>query len=151
MFSFIKCEWYREYLKNVLSINCNIEIVRRHQKRMHNSEHYSKAWRRYKNGKRILFAVFIGFYPMLEFILRPIYRYYQNDWILHGYVLIWLFLFMVYFFRVFFFICPRCGNYYFEKWQGWIFGLVGYRSDRCVNCGLAKWSLGDEHNTYDGA
>jgi hypothetical protein len=118
---------------------------------MSNADRYIKAWRKYKNSKRIFIALFVGFYPVLEWVVRPIYQQFNNDWIIHGYALTWIILFFIFFAKVLDFDCPRCGKSFSEKWYGVLIGYVGFRMNKCVHCGLPKWSLGDSGEFYNNS
>jgi hypothetical protein len=116
---------------------------------MYDTERYIITWRKYKNNKRILIALFLGFYPMLEWVIRPIYEHYQNDWVINLYVLIWLTFYFIYFIKFSDFNCPQCGKSFAAKWSGFPRLYVGYTMNRCANCGLPKWSLGDSGEFYN--
>jgi hypothetical protein len=115
-----------------------------------NDKYYS-TWRNLKRDQRILVLILIAFYPILEFVIRPLYNRFDNDWIFHGFGLVWLLLFFIYFVRALDFKCPKCQQSFSEKWYGVPLGYIGFRGKQCVHCGLEKWILSDLKTKYDGA
>jgi Na+/melibiose symporter-like transporter len=118
---------------------------------MPDTKRYIKAWKVYKNNKRIFIVLLLCFYPVLEWVVRPIYIYYGKDLILHIYGLAWIIFIVVYSTKIVTFTCPRCGKYFSEKWHGYFIGYLGFRLNKCVYCGLPQWSLGDQNDAYENS
>jgi len=135
---------------------------------MEYSNNYSDAWQRYKWNKRIPVISIILFLPFLFLFVRPIYMYYQKDWIMYSPLLLLLAIWMVCSWRTTTFLCPRCNKYYYHEsifkdtlFKSFIilisFMLRGRYSnpkdsrDKCINCHLPMWSLDGNAINKNGA
>jgi hypothetical protein len=104
-------------------------------------ESYSRVWRRYKRNVMILWVLFLGFIPIGYFVIKPLMEHYQSDMPMTIFILAWLILLSYSCVVVGYFRCPRCGNLFFGKWTFW--GMVGFYTNKCIHCGLQKYSSED--------
>ena len=124
-----------------------------------NISSYNETWIKLKRNQRILITIVVLFFPALYLAIRPLYQLYDKDWIITGYALGWLFIFLFYVFKVTFFRCPRCGHMFSTDsyYLGMkIFGFKSLRSKyfkpyECVHCKLQKWTGMKDNEKTNGA
>jgi hypothetical protein len=104
---------------------------------------YRDTWTQYRRRNRLVVVLLLGFYPLLYLIVQPLYELFKNDWIGHGFGLVWFVSVLALLIRNEYLRCPRCGKYFFTK----RFSLLTFQVNRCINCNLPKWSLGDDNQS----
>jgi len=121
---------------------------------------YYKTWYTYwkwrkESVKRIAKKLFITvalFFPILFLVVKPLYVYFEKEWIYNFYLLLWCIAFITSLSRGGDYkplICPKCGKRFFDRGMTWnildlAFHLITLTrhyyswSDqfRCVHCGL---------------
>ena len=112
-------------------------------------ETYLRAWRSYKRNVITLWVLFLGLFPFAYGIIKPLVNSYQSDMPMTIFAVTWLIICFYSLIRVGSFKCPRCGDRYFEKWM--LGRLVGFYTNKCIHCGLQKYSLGSSNEFYGGA
>jgi len=116
---------------------------------MPEQEKYLKAWKGYKRNVRTLWVLIVGFFPLACSVIKPLINVYQSDLPMTFFGLAWLITLFYLSIRIGLFKCPRCGELFFEKC---ILGrFVGFYTNKCVHCGLQKYSLGNSLDFYSGA
>ena len=114
---------------------------------------YYKEWLEYwknrrEDNRRIIIRLaflFLGFFPVLFLIVRPLYQLYDKEWIINTYPLLW-FIVLIFCLRRKYspFICPRCGKNFYTSGRTNVSLFLqpfGYSYNfrvpfRCVHCGL---------------
>jgi hypothetical protein len=119
---------------------------------MDDANRYVETWRKHRMDRRIALILGIGFFPVLELVMRPVYYYFRQDWVLNAFMAIWLAVLFVFLIRNELVVCPRCGKRFNRSER--IFGPMRWtpamvKGGRCVHCGLEKWSLGGAEQGHD--
>ena len=121
---------------------------------MDDTNRYVETWRKHRMDRRIALIMAIGFFPVLELVMRPVYYHFRQDWILNAFVAIWLAVLFVFLIRNERVVCPRCGKRFHRSAHRRMFGTVRWtpamvEGAHCINCGLEKWSLGGAEKDHD--
>jgi hypothetical protein len=124
---------------------------------MNREDPYYQTWYTYwkwrkESGRRIRIKLLITsslFFPVLYFVVKPIYLFFNKEWIYNFYLLLWC-MALIYSLsrggRPKRLICPKCGNLFFERGITLNLLMIGiyYLTStrylirdqyRCVHCG----------------
>ena len=129
---------------------------------MNETEKYIHTWNRYKRNDQLTKWLMIIFLPILYLVIRPLYLEYGSDFLLYGFIGVWILILFILYRDNETVICPRCGKFFHKKLDA---ENVMYRSvlflltrrpqpkqidrDHCLHCGLKRYSLLNENNSAD--
>ena len=102
------------------------------------------AWRDYSRRRRWFFSVSIGGFVLAVCsgeLLPPPYGMQVSSCLMFA----WFFASVIVILRLVLFKCPRCGEFFFFTWL-WHDPFA----DRCVHCGLPKWSEVEREDETSG-
>ncbi len=101
---------------------------------------YSEQWRDYRRVRNEAFLAFFGIIPLvlLGLLLQSLFGISRLiGFVVAVIMLVWFFTTVFTLAQLSFWRCPRCGEYFGNKWWYRKTALI---ARRCVHCGLAKFA-----------
>jgi len=97
---------------------------------------YEIAWQGYRRRRNLFGIAFLSFVPFAYLIDHLTLKSY--GWTIQLFAIIWMIVFLAAGIRMQHFPCPRCGKWFFSR--GWTSNMI---AERCIHCGLPKYSATD--------
>jgi hypothetical protein len=103
---------------------------------------YSAAWRHYRRWSRAFWIVFVFFLPVFA-LLGSLRSIRDNGAVIFGGALLWMLAFALIGYQKSSFLCPRCGELFFRKFDNRRWRMDWQHNPfarRCMHCNLRKWA-----------
>jgi hypothetical protein len=99
---------------------------------------YKTKWRDYRKRGILFLMVFLTFFATVPLIGVPLEYLLKTEIPVYFVAISWMIAFVVTGWRLAYWKCPRCNNWFFAK------GLLGFYCNplarRCLHCGLPMWA-----------
>lgn len=102
---------------------------------------YESKWADYRKRRNLFGLIFITYVPCVLVIGTPLSQMLKSETPYYIVAIAWMIAFAVSGWRLSYWKCPRCGNWFFAKWL-----YHNQFARKCMHCGLSKWAVQNSDN-----
>lgn len=99
---------------------------------------YEAKWRDYRKRRNLFWAIFLTYVPgvlLIGMSLEYLFQF-KTETPIYFVAIAWMIAFAISGWRLTYWKCPRCGNWFFATWL-----YHNQFARKCVHCGLPKWAV----------